>query len=219
MLLAANVVLDNLDLYRAGLVTTITLTLWSFPIAFVVGIVVAGFRVSPVPPLRWAGAAWVEIERNTPLVVQLVIFYFGFTKLGIRYGAFPSGVIVIAAYTSAYVADVVRSGINTVAAGQAEAARALGLTFPQTLMLVVLPQALRSVVAPIGNVLIALLKNTSIIGGAISVHELTKVAHDLTTDTARPIPVFLAAGTAYLVLVLGVGYGIGALENKVAVKR
>ena len=181
--------------------------------------VVAAFRVSPVPPLRWAGGAWVEVVRNTPLTVQLVIFYFGFTKLGVRYSGFASGVIVISAYTSAFLAETIRSGINTVARGQAEAARAIGLTFPQTLMLVVLPQALRSVVGPIGNIFIALMKNTSVIGGTISVLELTKTSHNLVTDTAQPVAVFMGAGIAYLLVTIPSGYAFGWIETRVAVRR
>jgi len=181
--------------------------------------VVAAFRVSPVPPLRWVGTVWVEVVRNTPLTVQLIIFYFGFTKLGIRYSGFVSGVIVISAYTSAFLAETIRAGINTVARGQAEAARAIGLTFPQTLVLVVLPQALRSVVGPIGNIFIALTKNTSVVGGTISVLELTKTAYELANETAQPVAIFLGAGLAYLALTIPSGYAFGWIETRVAVRR
>lgn len=199
--------------------TTVGLTLFAFAGALVVGTAVAAFRVSPVPPLRWAGAAWVEVVRNTPLAVQLVLFYFGFTKLGIRYPAFASAVIVLGAYTSAFLAETIRAGINTVARGQAEAARALGLTFPQTLRIVVLPQAFRSVVGPIGNIFIALVKNTSVAGGMISVLELLRVADNLNTETARPIPVFLGVAVAYLALTIPAGFAFGALERRVAIRR
>lgn len=213
-----NVVLDNLGTYAEGMRTTVSLTLLSFAAAMVIGTVVAAFRVSPVPPLRWAGAAYVELVRNTPLAVLFVLFFFGLTKVGIQYGAFTSAIVVLGGYTSAFVAETVRSGVNAVATGQAEAARALGLTFPQVLRIVVLPQAFRTVVAPLGNLFIALTKNSSV-ASVISVLEITEVADRLNTATARPIPVFLGAAAAYLVLTLPSGWAVGAIERRVAIKR
>src|SRR5688572_11606922 len=112
---------------------TMSLTLLSFAAAFVIGIVVAACRVSPVPPLRLAGAFYVETIRNTPLPVLFVLFYFGLTKVGIQYAGFTTAIIVLAGYTGAFLGETIRSGINTVSAGQAEAARSIGLTFPQVL--------------------------------------------------------------------------------------
>jgi len=180
---------------------------------------VAAFRVSPVPPLRAAGAAWVETVRNTPLAVQMVLFYFGFTKLGIQYAGFTSGVIVLSVYTSAFLAETIRAGVNTVARGQAEAARAIGLTFPQTLRIVILPQALRSVVGPIGNIFIALTKNSAVAGGAIAVPELFRMTQLITNDTAQPVAAFLGAAAAYLLLTIPSGYLFQAIEQRVAVRR
>jgi glutamate transport system permease protein len=198
--------------------TTVGLTLLSFAVAFVVGTLVAAWRVGPVAPLRLVGTLWVDVFRNTPLAVLFVLFFFGFTKVGVSYSRFTSAVIVLAVYTSAFVAETVRSGINAVSRGQAEAARAIGLTFPQTLGLVVLPQALRTVVAPLGNVFIALTKNSSI-ASVIAVAEITRVADNLNTETAQPIPVFLGAAAAYLLLTLPSGFLVGAIERRVAVKR
>ncbi|MDP8976626.1 MAG: amino acid ABC transporter permease [Actinomycetota bacterium] len=211
-------VLDNADLYLAGMATTVALTLLSFSAALVIGTLMAAFRVSPVAPLRTAGTLWVETVRNTPLTVLMVLFFFGFTKLGIQYSAFTSAVVVLSAYTSTFVAETVRSGINSVAKGQAEAARSLGLTFPQVLGRVVLPHALRTVVAPLGSVFIALIKNSSI-ASVISVVDLTEVADRLNNDTARPVAVFLGAGVAYLLLTLPSGFLVGVLERRVAIKR
>jgi glutamate transport system permease protein len=213
-----SLVLDNLSLYGEGLRTTVLLTVTSFAIAFVLGVVIAAFRVSPVPPLRAAGAAYVETIRNTPLPVLFVLFFFGFPKVGIRYSTFTSAVIVLSTYTGAFISETVRSGINTVAVGQGEAARALGLSFPQVLWLVVLPQALRSVVAPLGNLFIALTKNSSV-AFVISTVELTGVAERLTTSSARPVAAFLGAGVGYLLLTIPAGFAFGALERRVAIKR
>ena len=213
-----DVVLDNLDQYWLGIHTTVSLTLGAFVAAFVIGVVVATFRVSPVPPLRMVGAFYVETIRNTPLPVLFVLFFFGLPKVGIIYSPFTSGVIVLAAYTAAFVAETVRSGINTVAFGQVEAARSLGLTFTQVLGVIVMPQALRSVVAPLGSLFIALTKNSSI-AYTISVLDLTGRAERLSTVTAQPIPVFLGAMVAYLILTFPSGLLVGVLERRTAIKR
>lgn len=213
-----DVVLDNLDQFVEGIRTTIGLTLLGYAGAFAIGVLIAGFRVSPVPPLRWAGAVYTELVRNTPLAVSFFIFFFGFTKVGISYSPYTSAVIVLAAYTGAFIGETVRSGINAVAAGQAEAARSIGLTFPQTLRIVVLPQALRTVVAPLGSLFIALTKNSSV-AYFISVVEITGTAVKLGVDQARVVPFFFAAAIAYLLLTIPSGVAVEALERRVAIKR
>jgi His/Glu/Gln/Arg/opine family amino acid ABC transporter permease subunit len=212
-----SVVWENRDLFLDGLRLTVALTLISFAVAFVIGLLLASFRVSPVPPLRWFATAYVELIRNTPLTALVVLFYFGFPKIGIRYGEFRTAVIVLALYTGAFLGEVIRSGINTVAAGQAEAARALGLTFPQVLMSVVLPQALRSVVGPIGSIFSALIRNTSI-ALAIAVHELMFVSNSLANDLAEPA-IYFGTAVGYLALTLPTGFAFEAIERRVGVKR
>ncbi|MDP9389317.1 MAG: amino acid ABC transporter permease [Actinomycetota bacterium] len=213
-----DVVLDNLDLFLAATRTTVSLTLLSFAAAFVIGAVVASFRVSPVPPLRAVGAFYVGTVRNTPLAVLMIGFLFGGGDVGVQYSVFTTAVIVLSAYTGSFVAETIRSGVNTVARGQAEAARALGLTFPQVLRIVVLPQALRTVVAPLGSIFIALIKNSAL-AALISVQELGDTTEQLITETAQPIPVFLGAAVAYLLLTIPSGFAVGRLERRVAIKR
>lgn len=214
-----DVIFDNLGVYAGGIRTTVSLTLLSFAAAVVLGTAAAAFRVSPIPPLRGAAATLVELFRNTPLTVLFLLFFFGFTKAGVGpYERFPSAVIVLSVYTGAFVAEAVRSGINAVSRGQADAARAIGLTFPQVLGVIVLPQAFRTVVAPLGNLFIALTKNSSI-ASVIAVHELSFNANLLNTNTAQPIPVFIGAGIAYLLLTFPSGFLVGAIERRVAIKR
>lgn len=213
-----DVVFDNLDVFARGMRTTVSLTLLSFLAALVIGTVVAAFRVSPIPPLRWVGALYVEMVRSTPLTVLFVLFFFGLTKVGIQYDKFPTAIIVLAIYTGAFVAEMVRSGINAVARGQAEAARALGLTFPQVLWVVVLPQALRTVVAPLGGIFIALVKNSSI-ASVIAVADLSYNVDLLAQATARPIPVFLGAAVAYLLITIPSGIAIEVLDRRLAIRR
>jgi glutamate transport system permease protein len=214
-----NVVLDNQDLYVAGMVDTIVLTLVSFALAFVVGTIVAGFRVSPVPPLRAAGTAYVNIVRNTPLAVLMYLFWFGvLPAVGIILPRFTAGIIVLTAYTGTFVAEAVRAGINSVAVGQAEAGRSLGLTFPATLGQIIMPQAMRTVVQPLGSIFIALIKNSALVT-IISVPNLTKTGEAIGSDTAQFFPALLGAGLAYLVLTLPAGAAVGWIERRVAFRR
>ena len=213
-----NVVTDNLDVFLEGMRRTVELSVLSFILAFVVGVIVAGLRVSPVPPLRWAAATYVELVRNTPLLVLMFVVVFAFPSIGFTWSYFASAVIVLSAYTATFVGETVRSGINSVSKGQVEAARALGLTFPQVLRLVVMPQALRTVVGPLGGIFIALLKNSGV-AVAINVPELTSAANQVGTDTAQFIPAFLGAAAAYLVLTIPSGFATGWLERRVAIKR
>ena len=212
------VVLDNLDQFLDGMRDTVVLTLVSFAFAAVIGVVVAGFRVSPVPPLRAAGAFYVNIVRNTPLAVLFILFFFGLTKVGMTYPPFTTGIIVLSVYTASFVAETVRAGINSVARGQGEAARSLGMTFPQLLAVIVLPQAVRTVVQPLGSIFIALIKNSALVT-IISVANLGKTADALATETAQYVPIYLGTAVAYLLLTLPAGQAVGWLERKVAIRR
>ncbi|CAN5809675.1 amino acid ABC transporter permease [soil metagenome] len=211
-------VLDNLDVFADGLWVTVQLALLSFAGAFLIGIVVAGFRVSPVPPLRAAGAFYVETVRNTPLVLIMFLFFFGLTKVAIQYSGFVTGVICLSLYTGAYLSETIRSGINSVSRGQAEAARSVGLTFLQVLGIVVLPQALRTVVQPIGNLFAANAKNTAIVY-TIGVTDLTGTADRIGVQAAESIATLFAAGIGYLLILLPAGLLFGVVERRVAIKR
>ena len=213
-----SVVFDNLDVFLEGMRRTMELSVLSFILAFLLGIVVAALRVSPVPPLRWASATYVELVRNTPLLVLMFVVVFAFPSIGFTYSYFASAVIVLTAYTATFVGETVRSGINAVSTGQAEAARAVGLTFPQSLRLVVMPQALRTVVGPLGGIFIALLKNSGV-AVAINVPELTSAANQVGTETAQFIPAFLGAAAAYLMLTIPSGFATNWIERRMAIKR
>jgi len=213
-----SVVLDNLDIFLQGMRRTLELSVLSFVLAMVLGLVVAAFRVSPVPPLRWASATYIELVRNTPLLVLMFLVVFGLPSVGVRFSFYTSAIVVLSAYTGTFVAETIRSGINAVSKGQVEAARAIGLTFPQLLRLVVLPQALRTVVGPLGGIFIALLKNSSL-AVVIAVPELTSAAEQVGTATARFIPAYLGAAAAYLMLTVPSGFATAWLERKVAVRR
>ncbi len=213
-----DVVLENLDRFARGMGMTALLTVASWLGAFVIGIVVASFRVGPVLPLRAAGTTYVELVRNCPLTLIFAIFFFGFPSIGIIESKFTSSVIVLSVYTGAFVAETVRAGVNTVERGQIEAARSLGLGFTRVLGLIVLPQALRTVVGPLGSLFSALIRNTSI-AYTIGLVELTGEARRLGDASAQFVPVYVGAALAYLALTLPTGLVVGVIERRVAVKR
>lgn len=213
-----DVVLDHLDTYVAGFRMTLWLSVASFALAMLFGTVVATMRVSPVAPLRAAGLTYVETFRNIPLTVFFALAVFGLPKAGVRLSFFGFAVMVLSLYTGAFVAEALRSGINTVAAGQAEAARSLGLTFGQTLRYVVVPQAARTVVQPVGSLFIALAKNSAI-ASAFAVAELTQAFDQLTEREAATLPLLLGTAIAYLLITIPAGLLTGVVERKVAFKR
>jgi glutamate transport system permease protein len=212
-------VLENLDAYRQGLLTTLALTVLASVLALALGTLLAAMRVSPVPTLRGAGTAYVEILRNTPLTVVFFFAVFVLPQLDIRLSFFTFAVIAVTVYHAAFFCEAVRSGINAVGLGQAEAARSIGLTFTQSLRLVILPQALRTVVPPLINVVIALTKNTSI-AAAFGVVELTAVGTRLANANADAVLALLAGvAVCYLALTLPSGWLAGQLERRLAVAR
>ena len=211
---------DNLPAYLAGFRTTLLLTLVSGFIALVVGLLLAGMRVSPIAPLRGLATVYVEVLRNTPLT--LVFFFMAFVAP--QFGViaplgFWTAVICLSAYTAAFVCEAVRSGINSVGMGQSEAARAIGLTFGQTLGLVVLPQAVRSVIPPLINVFIALTKNTSVAAG-FAVVELTGGGRRIAlANPADTVWALVGVAIFYLLITIPAGLLAGGIERKVAFAR
>jgi glutamate transport system permease protein len=212
-------VLDNLDAFRQGFLTTLALTVLSSLLALVLGTLLAAMRVSPVPTLRAAGTTYVEVVRNTPLTLVFFFAAFVLPQLDVRLSFFTFAVIAVTVYHAAFFCEAVRSGINAVGVGQAEAARSIGLTFTQSLRLVVLPQAFRTVVPPLINVVIALTKNTSI-AAAFGVTELTAVATRLANaNSDAVIAIFAGIAVCYLAMTLPSGWLAGLLERRVLVAR
>jgi glutamate transport system permease protein len=219
------VLLDNRDVLFAGFWLTIKLTLIGAVGALLVGTVLAGMRVSPVPVLSRAAGTYVTAIRNTPLT--LVIFFSAFglgTNLGLEFSDtittnnFWLAVVGLIAYTAAFVCEAIRSGINTVPVGQAEAARSIGLTFGQSLRIVVLPQAFRAVVAPLGSILIALTKNTTI-AATIGLGEAAGVMRDLIENESEVFAIFLGVALGFVVLTLPMGLLFGWASRRLAVQR
>ncbi|WP_328395680.1 amino acid ABC transporter permease [Streptomyces sp. NBC_00390] len=205
---------------------TVKLTVYSALGSLIWGTMLAGMRVGPIPLMRGFGTVYVNVVRNIPLTVIIVFTSLGlYSTLGIALGGdtipvinFRLAVLGLIAYTSAFVCEALRSGINTVPVGQAEAARALGLSFTQVLRLIVLPQAFRSVVNPMANVLIALTKNTTV-ASAIGVAEAAYLMKGLIEEYAALLLIAGVFALGFICLTLPTGLILGWVSKKVAVKR
>ncbi|MFI7634410.1 amino acid ABC transporter permease [Nonomuraea sp. NPDC049400] len=216
---------QEFDKILLGFWATIRLTLMSGLFALILGTVLVSMRVAPTPVLRWAGGVYVNVVRNTPLTLVLILCALGLSDtMQLTFSDQPStnyfwwAVAGLSAYTAAFVCEALRSGINTVSVGQAEAARAIGLTFVQSLRLIVLPQAFRSVIAPLGSILIALTKNTTIVTVA-SYLDAAAQMKQMFDDFGGTIPIFLGFAFGYMVLTLPTGFFFGWLAKRLAVAR
>ncbi|MFC8303589.1 amino acid ABC transporter permease [Specibacter sp. NPDC057265] len=199
-----NVLIDNSDLFLTGFKNTGILFAFSALFSLVLGTIVAGMRVSPAPAMRATGTLYVNAVRNTPLTLILAFFALGYPRLGLPPVNFlVAAIIGLSLYTATYVSEAIRSGINTVSVGQSEAARAIGMPFIQTLTLIVLPQAFRSVVPPLFSVFIALLKNTTVAAG-FSVVEAGYIRAALSERGEPLLPGLLWVALIFVVLVLGI---------------
>jgi glutamate transport system permease protein len=211
--------IDNFGLLTSAFLTTLSLSLLAGVLAVVLGTVLAAMRVSPVLPLRGLATFYVETFRNTPLTVVFFFMIFGLPQIDFVIGFFPGAVLSVGLYTAAFVCEAIRSGINAVSPGQAEAARAIGLTFGQSLRTIVLPQAFRTVVPPLGNVLIAMVKNTSIAAG-FSVSELSSLLPRLVNADAGDLTlVLVGVVVGYMVITLPSAAAVNRIERRVAILR
>lgn len=216
----------NVDVYTTGFLWILKLTLAGAVGALVLGVLLAAMRVSPVPVLRGFGTVWVNTFRNTPLTLIILFCYFGlYSTLGfsitddIDLNLFWLGVIGLSVYTAAFVCEAIRAGINTVPPGQSEAARAIGMTFAQNLRMIILPQAGRAVVAPLGSILIALAKNATIVG-TIGLAESSSAMKTLLNDNGDAvIPIFAVFAGTFAVVLIPTGYLFGWAANRLAVRR
>jgi len=210
---------EQRDVILRGFGTTVLLAVSSGLLAFIFGTLLAVMRVGPVPPLRWAGSAYVTVVRNTPLTLVFVFCTFGLPRMEVRLAFVTFAIIALTVYTSAFVCEAVRSGINSVEAGEIEAARAVGLPFHQILSLVVLPQAFRAVIPPLGSVYNALVKNTSV-AVAFSVAEASSIFRRLANDDASATwSLLLTTAVGYMVLAAVVFAAARILERSTAIVR
>ncbi|MGW7424904.1 amino acid ABC transporter permease [Streptomyces sp. NPDC054813] len=213
-----NVLTDNFRTYAEGFLGTVELTVYASALALVLGFLMAAFRVAPVASLRFLGTAWVTVLRNTPLTLLFFAVLLGLPRFGLVLPFQVFAVLALGCYTSAFICEALRAGINTVPRGQGEAARSLGMTFGQTLGLVILPQAFRSVIPPVGSTLIALAKNSAI-AGAFSVTELLGTYKTLSELGYNIVWTFVWIAVGYLVITLAISALFTRLERKWGVAR
>lgn len=208
------VLIDNFDKIIEAFGYTLRLTLIAGLLSLVFGTILAAMRVGPIGVLSKAGGVYVTIFRNTPLLILLLLVVFGFPKLDIRLGYFWMNVLALTMYTSTFVCEALRSGVNSIPLGQAEAARSVGLGFTQTMRHVVLPQSFRAVVPPLASVMIALTKNTSLCS-IFGIAEATASLKALLNDHPSQLYwIFLGIAVGYIVIVEAISFGAAMLERR-----
>ena len=226
-----SVLFDNWDLLLVAFAHTVLLFLIAGLLSLLFGTLLAAMRVGPIGVLRKAAGVFVTLVRNTPLLILLVFFRIAGPKIGIQFNwvdivwgdirmtaFFAAGAVALTLYTSAFVCEAIRSGINAVPVGQAEAARAIGLTFAQSMREVILPQAFRGAVAPLGSVLIALTKNTTV-ASIIGVAEASLLMKTIIENETASVTVFMVFAIGFVILTLPVGLLFTSLSRRLAVKR
>ncbi len=214
------VLIDNFPEILDGFVKTLWLLVFSGAIAAVLGIFVVAMRVSPISILRFAGASYVNVFRNTPLLLILLIIAFAAPDLGFTFDVnnyfnffFISATVGLGLYAAAFVCEALRSGVNSIPLGQAEAARSIGMTFSQSMSSVILPQAFRAVIPPLTSTYIALAKNTSV-AIAIGVTEASFIMKKLNADNAAARwPIFFGFALGYIIIVAVIA-SVGSLAER-----
>lgn len=204
--------------FLAGTWLTLQLTGIGFFFAFLLGTVLAVFRISPIPPLRWAGAVYVEFFRNVPLVALLLLVVYGLPYVGVNLGYFWSVILAIVGVGAAFACETLRSGINAVGTGQVEAGRALGLTFAGICREILVPQALRTVIGPLVTLFIGILLSSSL-AAVVGMRELTATVSYINNREALGLTTFALAAAVYVIISLAAAAVGSSLERKYRVVR
>jgi putative glutamine transport system permease protein len=198
-----------------GFLNTIKVSLIALVASFLIGALIAVFRIAPFRPLNWLGTVYVEIFRNIPLLITVYIFYLGLGPLGINLDGFASGTIGLSIYTAAYIAEAIRAGIQTVPKGQMEAGRSSGLTYNQTMIHIIMPQAIKIALPAIGNQFINLFKNSSILA-VVAGADLMLMSDRINSETFLPVSVYAFTALLYLVVTLPLSFIMLYLEKRLA---
>lgn len=215
-----DVLTDNFDQFASGFWVTVRIVGISLAIALAVGTTVAALRVAPSPWLQRLGGVYVETFRNIPLLVLLFISYAGLRRAGVDVGPWVAGTASLGLYTAAYVAEALRSGVFAVSRGQREAATALGFSQNETMRIVVLPQAFRTVIPPLASIVIAMIKNSAIIGASLlALPDILKEARIVVSRTFQTDAAFFWAAVCYLLLTVTATIVFRALEKRYAIHR
>ncbi len=214
-----DVLIEQRGVIWDGFQTTLALLAVSGVLALVLGTILAAMRVSPIRALNAFGTAYIFVFRNTPLLVILIFTAFGLPALDVRPSFFMKAVIALSVYTAAFVCEALRSGINAVSPGQAEAARSVGMTFSQTLSIVVLPQAFRTVIAPLASVFIALAKNTSLAQGFGIAEATFRMKGLINNNPGDVYLIFFGIALGYVLIVAVISGAANITERQLSVRR
>jgi His/Glu/Gln/Arg/opine family amino acid ABC transporter permease subunit len=204
---------SKMPLFLKGTGLTLELAAWTLVLGSVLGIVVALMRLGRWRVLRWVSAVYVEFLRGTPLLVQVLIVYFGLPQLGLKMPRMTAGIVALTINSAAYMSEIVRSGIQAVDRGQTEAARSLGMNGAQTMLYVVLPQAIRNILPAIGNEFVVIIKESSILY-TIGIYELTYQANKLASTNYRYLETLIISAFIYFILTFATSRLLGLLERR-----
>ncbi|RDU38340.1 amino acid ABC transporter permease [Neobacillus piezotolerans] len=210
-----SILTNNLDLYLEGFKVTIIASIIALISSFLLGTIIAVFRISPFKPLNWLGTAYVEFVRNIPVLIIAFFFFFGMSSVGVDFDGMTAGTIALSIYTSAFITEAIRAGILAVPKGQMEAARSSGLTYNQAMLSIILPQAIKMVIPPLGNQFINLVKNSSILG-VIAGMDLMYQGDIISSRTFVIFDTYIIVALFYLVLTIPLSLGVGYLERRMA---
>lgn len=211
-----SILTNNIDTYLEGFLNTLKVSLLALILSFILGVIIAVMRISPMKVLQLAGTAFVEFIRNIPLILILFIFYYGLPNLGMELSGFQAGTIALSIYTAAFIAEAIRAGILAVDKGQMEAGRSSGLTYIQTMRYIILPQAIKIVIPPLGNQFINLVKNSSILG-VVAGLDLMYFGDSISSATYVVFDVYIFVALFYLILTIPLSLFVGYLERRLAV--
>lgn len=210
-----SVIIHYFPFFLKGALLTLEISVVSLVLGLLFGLVAALCVLSGNLVLQWTARFYVWLIRSTPLLVQLFIIYFGLPQFGLDLSPFWSGVLALALNTGAYNAETIRGGILSVPRGQVEAARSLGMSSALTMRRIILPQALRLIIPPLGNNFVILIKDTSLVS-TITLVELTLTAQRLIGSTYKPFEMYLMAALLYAVLTTGASFMLKQLESRMA---
>ena len=209
-----NLVVNSFPLLLIGAGVTIQITVLSTAIGFVIGLVVGVARISHLRPLRLLAEVYVEFFRGTPLLVQIFLFYFALPVItGQRIDPFIAAISACGINSGAYVAEIFRAGSQSVDEGQMEAGRSLGMTWLQTMRYIIVPQAFKRVIPPLGNEFIAMLKDSSLVS-VIGFEELTRRGQLIIAKTYGSFEIWMSVAVIYLVMTLTISRFVAYLERR-----
>jgi polar amino acid transport system permease protein len=216
MALDFSYVLRNLPTFLDGLIVTIELALLAILCSLSWGLVIVLLRTARARPLRWLAAAYIEVVRDTPLLVQMLFIYFGFSMAGLNLSGFASALLAISLQHGGYMAEIYRGGLESISVKQTESGKALGMSRWQVLSIVIWPQAIGKIVPPLGNQCIFITKDTSL-ASVIAVAEITQLSKMLSERSAAVYEIFFTVSIFYLLLTSAIVLLTRLAERRVAV--